>query len=68
MFTVAVGAGGVGIAVRAVGDQHRDDDFGRVVEDLAADWEPLGAIAIGYAAEPAGPRDPVDPGDLLIRK
>jgi coenzyme F420-0:L-glutamate ligase/coenzyme F420-1:gamma-L-glutamate ligase len=35
---------------------------------LPADWEPLGAIAIGYAAEPAGPRDPADPGGLLIRK
>jgi coenzyme F420-0:L-glutamate ligase/coenzyme F420-1:gamma-L-glutamate ligase len=36
--------------------------------ELPVDWEPLGAIAIGYAADPAGLRDAVDPGDLLLRK
>ena len=38
------------------------------VPGLPADWEPLGAIAIGYAEEPPAPRDPADAGDLLIRK
>jgi len=28
----------------------------------------LGAIAIGYAEEATGPRDPVDPDGLLVRK
>ena len=33
---LGAGAGGIGIAVRAVGDQERDHEFGCVVEDLAA--------------------------------
>ncbi|WP_252257325.1 hypothetical protein, partial [Mycobacterium tuberculosis] len=36
--------------------------------DLPVDWEPLGAIAIGYADEPSGLRDPVPAADLLILK
>ncbi|MCY0610920.1 nitroreductase family protein, partial [Klebsiella pneumoniae] len=36
--------------------------------DLPVDWEPLGAIAIGYADEPPGLRDPVPAADLLILK
>jgi coenzyme F420-0:L-glutamate ligase/coenzyme F420-1:gamma-L-glutamate ligase len=41
-----------------------------VREELAlpSDWEPLGAVAVGYAAEPAGLREPVPVTDLLIRK
>jgi coenzyme F420-0:L-glutamate ligase/coenzyme F420-1:gamma-L-glutamate ligase len=35
---------------------------------LPTDWEPLGAIAIGYPEEPSGPRDPVPTDDLLVRK
>jgi coenzyme F420-0:L-glutamate ligase / coenzyme F420-1:gamma-L-glutamate ligase len=35
---------------------------------LPGDWEPLGAIAIGYAEQPAEPREPVTVGDLLVRK
>ena len=77
MFTVAVGAAVqallVALAVRGLGscwigstifaaDLVRDD------LELEADWEPLGAIAVGYAAEPAGLRDPVRATDLLIRK
>ncbi|ETB29136.1 hypothetical protein O983_02165, partial [Mycobacterium avium 09-5983] len=77
MFTVAVGAAVqallVGLAVRGLGSCWIGStifaaDLVRAVLGLPADWEPLGAIAIGYAAEPAGPRDPADPGDLLIRK
>jgi coenzyme F420-0:L-glutamate ligase/coenzyme F420-1:gamma-L-glutamate ligase len=77
MFTVAVGAAVqallVALAVRGLGSCWIGStifaaDLVRAELGLPADWEPLGAIAIGYAAEPAGPRDPADPGDLLIRK
>lgn len=77
MFTVAVGAAVqallVALAVRGVGSCWVGStifapDLVRAELGLPADWEPLGAIAIGYAAEPAGLRDPADPADLLIRK
>jgi coenzyme F420-0:L-glutamate ligase/coenzyme F420-1:gamma-L-glutamate ligase len=77
MFTVAVGAAVqallVALAVRGVGSCWIGStifaaDLVRAELELPPDWEPLGAIAIGYAAEPAGLRDPVNPGDLLIRK
>ncbi len=76
MFTVAVGAAVqallVALAVRGVGSCWIGStifaaDLVRAELGLPADWEPLGAIAIGYAEEPSGPRDPVVPGDLLIR-
>jgi coenzyme F420-0:L-glutamate ligase/coenzyme F420-1:gamma-L-glutamate ligase len=78
MFTVAVGAAVqallVALAVRGVGscwigstifaaDRVRDE------LGLPGDWEPLGAVAIGYPAAPsAEPRDPVQAADLLVRK
>ncbi|MEE6179121.1 coenzyme F420-0:L-glutamate ligase [Mycobacterium sp. 050134] len=77
MFTVAVGAAVqallVALAVRGVGSCWIGStifaaDLVRAELGLPADWEPLGAIAIGYAAEPAGPRDPAGPTELLIRK
>lgn len=80
MFTVAVGAAVqallVALAVRGVGSCWIGStifaaDLVRDELGLRRDWEPLGAIAIGYASEEAradGLRDPVDPGDLLIRK
>jgi coenzyme F420-0:L-glutamate ligase/coenzyme F420-1:gamma-L-glutamate ligase len=80
MFTVAVGAAVqallVGLAVRGVGSCWIGStifaaDLVRTELDLPADWEPLGAIAIGYASEESGPpglRDVGDAGDLLIRK
>ena len=83
MFTVAVGAAVqallVALAVRGVGSCWIGStifaaDLVRTELGLPPDWEPLGAIAIGYAAETAGDggaarlRDPVSPGDLLIRK
>jgi coenzyme F420-0:L-glutamate ligase/coenzyme F420-1:gamma-L-glutamate ligase len=77
MFTVAVGAAVqallVALAVRGLGSCWIGStifaaDLVRAELDLPADWEPLGAVAIGYAEEPPGPRDRVGTGDLLVRK
>jgi coenzyme F420-0:L-glutamate ligase/coenzyme F420-1:gamma-L-glutamate ligase len=80
MFTVAVGAAVQGLlvalAVRGLGSCWIGStifaaDLVRAELGLPADWEPLGAIAIGYASEAArasAPRDAADPGDLLLRK
>ncbi|AKN17958.1 F420-0--gamma-glutamyl ligase [Mycobacterium haemophilum DSM 44634] len=77
MFTVAVGAAVqallVALAVRGLGSCWIGStifaaDLVRDELELPADWEPLGAIAIGYAQEPAGLRDPVGVADLLLRK
>ena len=77
MFTVAVGAAVQGLlvalAVRGVGSCWIGStifapDVVRSVLDLPADWEPLGAVAIGYPDEPPQPREPALPGDLLVRR
>jgi coenzyme F420-0:L-glutamate ligase/coenzyme F420-1:gamma-L-glutamate ligase len=77
MFTVAVGAAVqalmVALAVRGLGSCWIGStifaaDLVRDELALPADWEPLGAVAIGYAAEPAGLREPVAVTDLLVRK
>ncbi|WP_205878298.1 coenzyme F420-0:L-glutamate ligase [Mycobacterium camsae] len=77
MFTVAVGAAVqallVALAVRGVGSCWIGStifaaDLVRDELALPADWAPLGAVAVGYPAEPAGLRDPVPVADLLIRK
>jgi coenzyme F420-0:L-glutamate ligase/coenzyme F420-1:gamma-L-glutamate ligase len=77
MFTVAVGAAVQGLlvalAVRGVGSCWIGStifapELVRSVLDLPADWEPLGAIAIGYPEEPPQPRDPAKVGDLLVRR
>jgi coenzyme F420-0:L-glutamate ligase / coenzyme F420-1:gamma-L-glutamate ligase len=77
MFTVAVGAAVqallVALAVRGVGSCWIGStifaaDLVREELQLPDDWEPLGAIAIGYADEPPGMRGPANAGDLLIRK
>jgi coenzyme F420-0:L-glutamate ligase/coenzyme F420-1:gamma-L-glutamate ligase len=77
MFTVAVGAAVqallVALAVRGLGSCWIGStifaaDLVREELELPADWEPLGAIAIGYAEEPPGLRDPARIADLLIRK
>lgn len=77
MFTVAVGAAVqallVALAVRGLGSCWIGStifaaDLVRAELALPADWEPLGAIAIGYAHEPAAPRSPAAVDDLLVRK
>jgi coenzyme F420-0:L-glutamate ligase/coenzyme F420-1:gamma-L-glutamate ligase len=78
MFTVAVGAAVqallVALAVRGVGSCWIGStifaaDLVRAELELPGDWEPLGAIAIGYPSEPlTEPRDPAPVTDLLVRK
>lgn len=77
MFTVAVGAAVQGLlvalAVRGLGSCWVGSTIfatDLVVDELGlpADWEPLGAIAIGYPEEPMPPRDPAPADDLLVQK
>ena len=77
MFTVAGGAAvqalRVALAVRGVGSCWIGStiftpDLVRTVLDLPSDWEPLGAIAIGYPIDPPHPRDPAPTGDQLVRR
>ncbi len=77
MFTVAAGAAVQGLlvalAVRGVGSCWIGStiftpDLVRTELDLPADWEPLGAIAIGYPSADAGPRDPAAVDTLLVRR
>jgi coenzyme F420-0:L-glutamate ligase / coenzyme F420-1:gamma-L-glutamate ligase len=77
MFTVAVGAAVqallVALAVRGVGSCWIGSTIfapsvARSVLDLPDDWEPLGAVAVGYAADPSSAREPPGPGDLLVRR
>ena len=80
MFTVAAGAAVQGLlvalAVRGVGSCWIGStiftpDLVRAELDLPADWEPLGAIAIGHTGDEAGnmrPRPPAATDGLLIRR
>ena len=77
MFTVAVGAAVqallVALAVRGVGSCWVGStifaaDVVRDELELPSEWEPLGAIAIGYADEPLTPREPAQITGLLVQK
>lgn len=77
MFTVAVGAAVQGLlvalAVRGLGSCWIGSTIfaaDLVCEELGLhrDWEPLGAIAIGYPAEAIEPREPAPVADLLIHR
>lgn len=77
MFTVAAGAAVQGLlvalAVRGVGSCWIGStifaaDIARRELSTAEDWEPLGAIAIGYPAEDIGLRDPGPTDGLLIER
>jgi coenzyme F420-0:L-glutamate ligase/coenzyme F420-1:gamma-L-glutamate ligase len=80
MFTVAVGAAVQGLLVALatrgvgscwVGSTIFAADVVRDELDLPADWEPLGAIAIGHpldAPGAVGPRDPVPTDGLLVQR
>jgi coenzyme F420-0:L-glutamate ligase/coenzyme F420-1:gamma-L-glutamate ligase len=77
MFTVAAGAAVQGLLVALaaeelgscwIGSTIFAADLVRSELELPDDWEPLGAIAIGYPDEPSGPRQPAPTEGLLVRK
>jgi coenzyme F420-0:L-glutamate ligase/coenzyme F420-1:gamma-L-glutamate ligase len=77
MFTVAVGAAVQGLlvslAVKGIGSCWIGStifaaDVVRSVLELPADWQPLGAVAIGHPLEPLAPRDAPDPADSLLER
>ncbi len=75
MFTVAVGAAVQGLLVALategvgscwIGSTIFAPEATREVLGLSAEWNPLGAIAIGYPDEELTPREPRDPGTGLV--
>ncbi|MCG5431628.1 coenzyme F420-0:L-glutamate ligase [Mycobacterium sp. MYCO198283] len=77
MFTVAAGAAVQGLlvalAVRGVGSCWVGSTIfapadTRDVLELPADWEPLGAVAVGYPETPPEPREPAGVEPLLVQR
>lgn len=75
MFTVAVGAAVQGLLVALategvgscwIGSTIFAPEITRAALGLEADWNPLGAIAVGYPTEELTPREPRDAGFGLI--
>lgn len=75
MFTVAVGAAVQGLlvalAVRDIGSCWIGStifapDVVRTELGLSDDWHPLGAVAVGYPAQPLSPRQPRSLDDLVM--
>ena len=77
MFLVAMGAGVenllVALSVEGLGSAWVSStmfcrDAVREVLDLPADFEPMGAVAIGHAAAPPPDRPPRSPQDFIIER
>ncbi len=75
MFTVSMGAAVqnllIALAVDGLGSAWISStlfcaDVATRAMDLPAGWRPMGAIAVGRAAEQARPRPPRDPGDFVL--
>jgi coenzyme F420-0:L-glutamate ligase/coenzyme F420-1:gamma-L-glutamate ligase len=77
MFLLAMGAGIenflVSLAARGVGSAWVSStlfcpDVARTTLDLPASWQPMGAVAVGYAAATPTPRVLREPGDFLVER
>jgi coenzyme F420-0:L-glutamate ligase/coenzyme F420-1:gamma-L-glutamate ligase len=77
MFTVSMGAAVqnllIALAVQGLGSAWISStlfcqDVAARAMDLPDGWRPMGAVAVGHAAEQAPPRPPRDPGDFLLTR